>query len=156
MKSEPTSFSIDDLKRVKKTPWDGVRNYQARNFITSMQKGDRVLFYHSNTEPIGVFGTMRICSEPYEDKTQFDKKNHHYDPKAKREHPRWYLVDVCFEKKFREPISLAEIKAHPKLFEMLVARQGRRLSVQPVSYEHFNIVEKLGGKKYRPRINAGA
>lgn len=140
MKSEPTDFSIDDLGRVRREPWNGVRNFQARNFIKEMRIGDLALFYHSNTEPIGVAGVMKICSEPYADSTQFDAKSKYYAPKATKEKPIWYLVDVCFVKKFKEIIPLQEIKARAELRDMPVAQKGSRLSVQPVSEKHFKIL----------------
>lgn len=144
MKSEPSSFSIDRLKAEKKTPWDGVRNYQARNFMRNeMQIEDRVLFYHSNTEIPAVVGLAKICSEAYPDKTQFDSKSKYFDPKSTKERPRWYLVDVCFVRKFAVPVSLYDIKADRELRKMVVAQRGVRLSVQPVSKEHFDrIVER--------------
>ncbi len=97
MKSEPSCYSIDDMKRDKRTMWDGVRNYQARNMMRDdMKVGDEVLFYHSNTDPIGVVGVVEVASKPYPDPTQFDKKDDHFDPTAKKDDPRWFLVDVKF------------------------------------------------------------
>jgi predicted RNA-binding protein with PUA-like domain len=144
MKSEPGCYSIDDLQRDKVEPWDGVRNYQARNFMRDdMKIGDAVLFYHSNARPPHVAGIAEIASEPYPDPTQFDPKDDHYDPKSKKEDPRWVLVDVKFVAKAKEPLSLAVIKNHPELSGMLVAQKGQRLSIQPVSKKHFNIIKKL-------------
>jgi len=144
MKSEPSCYSIDDMKRDKRTMWDGVRNYQARNFMRDdMSVGDRVLFYHSNADPIGVVGVVEVCSKPYPDPTQFDKKDDHYDPKSKKEDPRWALVDVKFKKKFKNTVTLSEIKNDPQLKDMVVAQKGSRLSVQPVSKKHFERVVKL-------------
>ena len=140
MKSEPSAFSIDDLVRAKREPWSGVRNFQARNFIKEMRKGDQALFYHSSADRIGVAGAMSIGSDPYPDPTQFDPKSQYYDPKSRKEKPIWYLVDVCFEKKFNELIPLQEIKAHKKLQGILVTQKGSRLSIQPVSKEHFKYI----------------
>ncbi|NCN52212.1 EVE domain-containing protein [Candidatus Parcubacteria bacterium] len=139
LKSEPKSYSIDDLKRDKQTLWDGVRNYQARNLIRdTIEKGDLVLFYHSNTEPIGVFGIAEVVSDAYPDPTQFDPKDHHFDKTAKRDNPRWYVVDVKFKEKFKHPITLAEIKNDPAFTGMPLIQKGQRLSVQPVSKKHFD------------------
>jgi predicted RNA-binding protein with PUA-like domain len=138
MKSEGRCYSIDDLKRDKKTPWGGVRNYQARNFmVRDMKKGDLVLFYHSNSQPSGVYGIAKIASAAHPDETQFDKKDEHYDLKAVKEKPVWYCVDVAFVKKFKNPISLDAIKFNPKLEGMMVRMKGSRLSIQPVSEKHF-------------------
>ena len=145
MKSEPTSFSIDDLAAVMREPWSGVRNFQARNFIREMKSGDEALFHHSSTDPIGVAGSMRICSDPYPDPTQYDPKSPYFDPKATKTKPTWYLVDVCFTKKFKNFISLAQIKSDPALRDMLVAQRGGRLSIQPVSEKQFRLIKKLGG-----------
>ncbi len=130
MKSEPSTYSIDDLARDKETCWEGVRNYQARNFMRdAMKVGDRVLFYHSNAEPSGVAGIAEICKEGYLE--------------AK---PQWYMVDLHFVEKFKKFISLEELKATASLKEMMVVQRGSRLSVQPVGKKHFEIVCKLGGK----------
>lgn len=116
IKSEPTSYSIDDLKREQKTPWTGVRNYTARNFMRdSMQPGDPVLFYHSSCPVPGVYGIARVASAPYADPTQFDPKSHYYDPKATKEKPIWYLVDIAFVKKLAEPVTLEQMKRDPSL-----------------------------------------
>ena len=145
MKVEPSTYSIDDLKRDKKTCWDGVRNYQARNFMRDQMKvGDGVLFYHSNAEPSGVAGIASICREAYPDFTAWDSKDKHYDPKSVRENPTWVMVDVAFVEKFKHFISLEEIKANPQLQGILVARRGSRLSVQPVESHHFEIICKMG------------
>ena len=138
-KTEPTSFSIDDLKCEGVSPWDGVRNYQARNIMRDeMQKGDLGFVYHSNTEPIGIVGLCEIVSKKaYPDPTQFDPKDHHYDPKAQKEAPRWYLVDVRFKKKFKEPVLLSELKTDPYFDDMPLTQRGMRLSVQPVSEKHY-------------------
>ena len=139
MKSEPSDYSIDDLKRAKCEPWDGVRNYQARNFMRDeMRVGDGVLFYHSSTDPPGIAGIAKVCSKPYPDKTAFDKSDKHFDPKSKKDDPTWYLVDVCFVKKFKNFISLNELKADPRFEGMMVTKKGSRLSIQPVSKKHFD------------------
>lgn len=144
LKSEPTSYSIDDLKSDKREPWDGVRNYQARNFMRDdMKIGDRVFFYHSNTKPIGIAGIAKVCSKPYPDPTAFDTKNDHYDPKSKKESPTWYLVDVCFVEKFKEVITLDQLKFDGRLKNMQVTQKGSRLSVQPVSKKDFENVLKV-------------
>jgi predicted RNA-binding protein with PUA-like domain len=147
MKCEPDTYSIDDLKKDKKTYWDGVRNYQARNFLRdSIQVGDGVLFYHSNAEPSGVVGVAKVCKAGYADFTAWDKKDIHYDPKSSESRPQWYMVDVAFEEKFKHFIPLDEIKANPALKDMLVIKRGMRLSVQPVEKKHFDVVCEMGRK----------
>ncbi|MBI2120640.1 MAG: EVE domain-containing protein [Parcubacteria group bacterium] len=145
MKTEPDAYSIDDLKRDKKTPWSGVRNYQARNFMMrDMEKGDLVLFYHSSSKPAGVYGIGKVASAAHPDETQFDAKGKYYDPKATKEKPRWYCVDISFVKKSKNPVSLAAVKFDPKLEGMLVRTRGSRLSIQPVSEKHFrHITESM-------------
>jgi predicted RNA-binding protein with PUA-like domain len=140
IKSEPDCYSIDDLKRDKKTSWGGVRNYQARNFIKDMSKGDLVLFYHSGTNPPAIAGICKVASVPYEDRTALDPKNDHFDPKATKENPIWSAVDMQYVSTLREPVTLPQIKINPKLSDMLVAQQGSRLSVMPVSEKHFKLV----------------
>jgi predicted RNA-binding protein with PUA-like domain len=144
MKSEGSCYSIDDLKRDKKTPWGGVRNYQARNFMMrDMDVGDMVLFYHSNDKPSGVYGIGKVVSEAHYDETQFDANDEHFDSKATREKPIWHCVDVAFVSKFKIPISLDTIKFDPKLEGMIVRNRGSRLSIQPVLEKHFlHIQEK--------------
>ena len=147
MKSEPDVFSFDDLKtRPKKTePWNGVRNYQARNFMRDdMKVGDLILFYHSSCEIPGVAGLARVSSKPYPDSTQFDKKSEYYDPKSTEENPRWFLVDVSFEENLEMHVSLEELKKHKKLEEMRLLQRGNRLSILPVTPEEFNYIRKLG------------
>lgn len=141
MKTEPSAYSIDDLKRDKKEFWDGVRNYQARNFMRDhMRKGDMVLFYHSNTTPPGIVGLAKVVKEAYPDDTAFDPKDAHYDPKSTRENPRWFGVEVSFVKKFKEVVTLEELKNEKKLAGMLVVQKGQRLSVQPVEQKHFEYI----------------
>lgn len=136
MKSEPDAFSIDDLARVGLEPWNGVRNYQARNFMRDgMKVGDGVLFYHSNTSVPGIVGTATVASQAYPDDTQFDPDSDYFDPKSSRQEPRWYLVDIAFERKLGRTISLNEIKQHAEQLgeEFALIRRGNRLSVFPVS-----------------------
>ena len=138
LKSEEECYSIADLKRDKVTPWSGVRNYQARNFMMrEMEVGDLALFYHSSSKQAGVYGIAKIVSEAHPDETQFDPNNEHYDPKASKEKPIWFCVDVAFVEIFNEPITLLEIKRDSALEGMLVRARGSRLSIQPVSKEHF-------------------
>ena len=137
MKSEPSCYSVDDLKRDKIGMWDDVRNYQARNFMRDMKKSDRVLFYHSSTDPIGIVGIAEIAREAYPDPTQFDTKSYKYDPKTTKENPRWVSVDLKFKEKFEEPLTLSEMKLDPSFNDMLVVKRGMRLSVQPVLEKHF-------------------
>ena len=141
MKSEPETFSIDDLRKAPKktTPWEGVRNYQARNFMRDqMRKGDPVLFYHSNCAEPGIVGLAEVASAAaYPDPTQFDPASPYYDPKSTRENPRWMLVDVRFKALLKTPVTLAQIKEDPELADMLVARRGMRLSIQPVEARHY-------------------
>lgn len=146
MKSEPDSFSIDDLQqRPKQTEaWDGVRNYQARNFMREMKRGDRAFFYHSSCEVPGIVGLMRVVAEAYPDPTQFDPKHHHYDPAAKQEEPRWSLVDMQFERKLKRVITLTELREHEaKLKGLRLLERGSRLSVIPVRPEHWEYILSL-------------
>ena len=145
MKSEPNVFSIDDLKRDGTTHWDGVRNYQARNFLRDgMKIGDKVLFYHSNATPMGVAGVAQIVREAYPDPTAFDPTDPHYDPKSKPDAPAWVMVDISFVETFARIVTLEEIKNDPDLAGMIVAQKGSRLSIQPVSEEHFRRICALG------------
>lgn len=147
MKTEPDTFSFDDLKRrPKKTePWNGVRNYQARNFIRDeMRKGDEVLFYHSSCEVPGVAGIARISSDPYPDPTQFDWKSEYYDPKSTQEKPRWFLVDVTHAHSFKKFVSLEELKRKEELAGMRLIQRGNRLSVLPVTSLEFELIKNLG------------
>ncbi len=147
MKSEPDIFSIHDLQKKKREHWDGVRNYQARNYIRDeMKLGDCVLFYHSNAEVIGVAGLAEICKEGYPDFTAFDKEHVHFDPSSSKETPRWFMVDVKFVECFESVVSLENLKKTPGLENMVVTRKGSRLSVQPVTQIEFDIVCALGRK----------
>lgn len=146
MKSEPDVFSIDQLHKDKTTWWEGVRNYQARNFMMKdMQVGDWVLFYHSNAQPSGVAGLAKISKIAAPDKTQFDKKSEYHDEKATKEKPIWFCVEVEYVDKFKHLVSLNELRENDKLKDMLVLQKGSRLSIQPVDKKHFDIVKKLGG-----------
>ncbi len=148
MKSEPSVFSIDDLAKAPKqtTYWDGVRNYQARNFMREMQIGDQVLFYHSNADPPAVVGIAEVVKTAYPDPTQFDKADDHYDPQSDPTSPRWDMVDVRLVRKFRQPISLDRLREEPALKGMVLLRKGSRLSVQPVTQQEWNHILKLAGK----------
>ncbi|MDZ7708119.1 MAG: EVE domain-containing protein [Trueperaceae bacterium] len=133
MKSEPDVYGYDDLERDGRTPWDGIRNYQARNFMRDeMKVGDRVLFYHSNTQPPGVVGVAEVASEPYPDPTQFDEASAYHDPKSTHDQPRWMLVDVAPVRRLRRQVTLAEMKADPALSNLPLVRRGNRLSVMPI------------------------
>jgi predicted RNA-binding protein with PUA-like domain len=146
MKSEPDVFSIDDLKACPNSTehWDGVRNYQARNFMRDdMKKGDKILFYHSNCKPPGIAGIAKVAKEGYPDHTAFDKKSKYFDAKSKKEEPRWIMVDVKYVKKFKQVISLDELKNHPQLSEMKVLQKGSRLSITPVTEEEFEYILTL-------------
>lgn len=148
IKSEPDVFSIDDLARVKREPWSGVRNYQARNFMwKDMKPGDLALFYHSNAVPPGVAGVARVVGEPYPDPTQFDKKSEYFDAKSTKENPRWWLVDFEYVATFPKFMPLAELKEDVALEGMVILQKGTRLSVTPVEPAHFKRVCKLGGYK---------
>ena len=147
LKSEPSCYGIDDLQREKIGMWDDIRNYQARNFLRDMEKNDRVLFYHSSTNIIGIVGTAKIAREAYSDPTQFDIHSYKYDAKSSKDNPRWSAVDVKFEEKFVEPLTLAQIKNDSFFNDMLVVQKGMRLSVQPVSERHFKKILKLRSKK---------
>ncbi len=147
MKSEPDVFSFADLKkRPKKTePWNGVRNYQARNFMRDeMQVGDLILFYHSSCEIPGVAGIAKVSSKPYPDVTQFDSKSEYFDPKATKEEPRWFLVDVSFEEDLKTHVSLEQLKTFDELKDMRLLQRGNRLSILPVTREEFMFIKKLG------------
>lgn len=148
MKSEPDAYSIQNLKKDRKTWWEGVRNYQARNFMTqSMKVDDRVLFYHSSTEPPGVAGLARVCHIAQPDPSQFAKKSEFFDPKATAAKPIWFCVQVEFEDIFPHFVPLDDLKKAPRLQDMLVLRKGQRLSIQPVTSAEFEIVCELGGVK---------
>jgi predicted RNA-binding protein with PUA-like domain len=147
LKSEPDVFSIDDLRAStrKTTCWDGVRNYQARNFLRAMRVGDRAFFYHSNCAEPGIVGIVEIVRAAYPDDTAFDRRDPHYDPKSNRQSPTWYMVDVKLERKLERSISLTELKAHAgkALSGLLLLRRGNRLSVLPVEEHHWKRIIAL-------------
>jgi predicted RNA-binding protein with PUA-like domain len=144
-KSEPDEYSIDDLEKDGTTFWDGVRNYQARNFIRDeMKKGDQVLFYHSNTDPNAVVGICEITKEAYPDFTAFDPKNKHFDPKSREDNPSWFMIDIKFVKKLKNKVSLDEIKSNTKLNKMRLVQRGNRLSVFPIEKIEFDEIKKMG------------
>ncbi len=141
MKSEPDAYSIDDLERDKKEPWDGIRNYQARNMIRDgMEVGDPAFFYHSSCKVPSIVGIMRIASKAYPDPTQFDPDSKYFDEKSSLEDPRWLLVDVAFERKLKRPITLKELKEHPALSHFRLNQRGNRLSIFPVSKAHWALI----------------
>ena len=144
MKTEPDVYSIDDLARDKKTYWDGVRNYQARNFMRdAMKPGDLVFFYHSNAEPPGIAGVAEVAREGYPDPSAFDPKDGHFDPDSKKDKPTWVVVDLKFVKKFKRLIALDELKKIPALSKMPLLQRGQRLSVQPVSASEWSAIQNL-------------
>jgi len=147
IKSEPDAFSIDDLKNSpgRKDHWDGIRNYQARNFMRDdMRKGDQVLFYHSNCKEPGIVGIAEIVSGAYPDHTAFDANGKYFDPKSDPENPRWLMVDVRYKRKTRRLISLAELKSYADQLEnFALVRRGNRLSIMPVSKEHWDFILSL-------------
>lgn len=144
MKTEPDVFSIDDLKKSNTTMWEGVRNYQARNYMMKdMNVNDEVLFYHSSCEPAGIAGLATVSQKAMPDLTQFNKKSEYFDPKATKEKPNWYCVEVKYKSTFKKILTLHEIKNTPALKNMMVIKKGSRLSIQPVSEEDFNFIKKL-------------
>lgn len=151
IKSEPTAYSIDDLKRDKSTLWEGVRNYQARNFMMNeMKAGDEALFYHSSAEPPGAVGIAEVAGTAEPDPTQLDSDDSHYDPKATPAKPIWYCVRVKFKEKFARQVSLSELRERKELQKMVLLQKGSRLSIQPVTEKEFKLVSKLGSSKLGP------
>ncbi len=144
MKSEPAVYSIADLQQQGETIWDGIRNYQARNFLKQMQIGDLAFFYHSNVEPPGIFGLMRIVETGIADPTQFDVNSKYYDAKSTLESPRWQTVKVEFVEVFHHPLSLSTLKAKFNDDELLVVKKGNRLSVTPVMAAVASVILELG------------
>ena len=141
MKSEPDAFSIDYLERRKREAWDGVRNYQARNFMRDgMRPGDKVFFYHSNCAVPGIVGIAEVVTDAYPDPSQFDPKSKYFDPGSSRDNPRWMLVDMKFVKKLKRTISLDEMKNDPALADMPLLHKGNRLSVMPVDAAHWKYI----------------
>jgi predicted RNA-binding protein with PUA-like domain len=144
MKSEPDVFGIDHLKDVKVEPWDGVRNYQARNMMRDqMKKGDMIFFYHSNCDEPGIVGLMTVAKEGYPDHTAFDPNAKYYDPKSDPDNPRWYMVDVRYKRKLKRNIPLSELKQYPELEDMALVRKGNRLSIMPVTEDQWNFIMSL-------------
>lgn len=143
MKSEPDVFSIDDLKRKKREMWDGVRNYQARNFMRNMQIGDEVLFYHSSCAVPAAVGIARIRKAAFPDPTQFDPASEYHDAGSKPEDPRWSAVEVEFQRKFKQAVPLELLKTLPELAEMALVKRGNRLSVMPVSDAEWQAIVEL-------------
>ena len=147
VKSEPEAFSFADLLAApgRTTCWDGVRNYQARNYLRDQMKlGDRVLFYHSSTDPMAVIGVAEVVREGYPDATAFDRKDPHFDPKSDPSDPTWYMVDVRAVEAFARPVTLAELRHTKGLEKMVLLQKGSRLSIQPVTRREFEIVCRLG------------
>ena len=149
VKSEPDVFSIDDLARAPRqtTCWDGVRNYQARNYMREMAVGDLVLFYHSNADPPAVVGSAEIVRTAYPDETQFDPRSDHYDAASTSDRPRWDMVDLQFRDKFPVSLPLDRLRREPKLKGMVLLRRGSRLSVQPVAASEWAVIAKLARSK---------
>jgi predicted RNA-binding protein with PUA-like domain len=149
MKSEPDTFSIWNLQQAPRqtTCWDGVRNYQARNYMRAMQRGDWILFYHSNADPSAVVGIAEIVREAYPDHTAFDPNDKHYDPKSTPERPIWDMVDIRLVEIFPAPLSLEQLRKQPGLKGMELLRKGSRLSVQPVRRAEWRLVLALAGRR---------
>ena len=150
LKSEPDVYSLDDLKEAGTDCWDGVRNYQARNNLTAMKKGDLGFFYHSRTKPPHVAGVVRVHKEAYPDPTAYDPEEKYYDPKSNPDKPRWFCPDVEYVCHFPETVSITDIKEEDSLKEMILVN-NTRLSVQPVTKEEFERVCKMGGLKKVPK-----
>lgn len=144
MKTEPTSYSIDNLEKQGFTAWEGVRNFQARNYLRQMKKGDLGLFYHSATKIPGVAGICRIIKEDFPDHTQWEPKSKYYDPKATLERPIWFMVEVEYVERFPHFVSLEEIKRTDGLQSMKLLQKGSRLSVMPIEESHFKVIKALG------------
>jgi len=148
MKSEPETYSLDDLKSERRTLWNGVRNYQARNFMMNeMKVGDSVFFYHSNAKPPAVVGLARVSAAAVADPTQFDRKSEYFDEKATADRPIWFCVEVEFVKALARPVSIEELRAQKALAKMALLQRGQRLSVQPVSAAEAELILKLAGQK---------
>jgi predicted RNA-binding protein with PUA-like domain len=148
VKSEPTSFSFDDLlaRPARTTGWDGVRNFQARNFMRDeMKKGDLVFFYHSSTEPAAIVGIAEVVRESYPDQTAFDAADSHFDPKSRPDAPTWMMVDLRAKSPLPKPIALADLRGVKGLEKMMLLQKGSRLSVQPVTASEWGIVCRLAG-----------
>lgn len=149
-KSEPDAFSIDDLARApgRTTFWDGVRNYQARNFLRdAIQVGDGILFYHSSTDPMAIMGTATVVKKGYPDYTAFDPNDPHYDPKSDPAEPTWYMVDIQLKNTFAEPLTRDRLQSAAALKGMMLLKRGSRLSIQPVTAAEWSAIHKLAGVK---------
>ena len=143
LKSEPDVFSLADLKNCpnQTEPWDGIRNYQARNLMRDeMKVGDQAFFYHSRQAEPAIVGTVRVVREAYPDHTSWDPSSKYFDEKSSPENPRWLMVDVKFKSEFSRPVTLKELRCLPELKEMFLLRKGMRLSVQPVTEEEFQLI----------------
>lgn len=154
MKSEPSGYSLDKLKKEKKTYWDGVRNYQARNYmLKDMKVGDGVLFYHSNSKPSAVVGLARVSGGAVPDVTSFNKKSLYYDPKSTVESPRWHCIEIEYISHFSRDLALGDLKLLKSLDGLLLLKKGMRLSIQPVLKKHFSLLCKKGFPKVNPFLN---
>lgn len=147
MKSEPDTYSIDDLEKNGKGMWEGCRNYTVRNYIRDEMKiGDQAFFYHSSCPVPGIVGTMEVVSEAYPDPTQFDPDSEYYDPKSKRENPRWFVVDVAFKEKFADVVPLSKMRENASLRDMVTLRRGNRLSITTVEPNEWEAVLKMADR----------
>ncbi len=140
MKSEPDVYGIDAFEKDRTTHWDGVRNFKARNYMRSMALGDGVFFYHSNADPKAIVGIARVSKLAYPDETQFDKKSDYFEPKATKEKPYWYMVEIEFVRKLAEPLSLERLREVKELSGMALLKKGQRLSVQPVTEAEWKTI----------------
>ena len=148
IKSEPDCYSIDDLKKDKKIPWNGVRNYQARNYMRDhMKLGDVALFYHSSTKLTGIYGVAKVVSKPHADVSATDPKDEHFDPKSTKEKPVWVLVDVSYIETFQRLVSIEEMRSHEELEAMVLLQKGSSLSVSPVTKKEFEYIKTLSRNK---------
>ncbi len=145
VKSEPSTYSIEDLERGGATEWDGVRNYAARNHMREMSKGDRVLYYHSSTDVLGIYGVAEVAAEAHPDSSQFDPDGPYHDPDSDPDDPRWWCVDLKHVRTFEEPVTRDALKERPELEEMKVLQRGMRLSVMPVTKEEYETVLDMAG-----------
>ena len=146
MKSEPTEFGIDDLRKApgRRTYWDGIRNYQVRNMVRDrMAPGDFAFFYHSNAPETGIAGIMEIVSSAYPDPSAFDPEDKHFDPKSNPDNPRWWVVDVKFRRKLKRLITLSELRQHRQLATMQLLKRGNRLSITPISKAEWDYILRL-------------
>jgi len=145
VKSEPDCFSIDDLNNAPNqiTTWDGVRNYQARNFMKQMKLDDLLLFYHSNCKTPGIVGLAKVVKTAYPDDTAWDPQNEHFDPKSLPTHPRWFMVDVQFQQKLKNILKLHDLYQYSELQNLALIKKGNRLSVMPVSHAEWSFINKL-------------